>query len=133
MNIGLLRKIAAKGLQFPNTIDMVVWGKRELQDEDHPCGAVGCIAGTAVLMEAPERFKELALLISRYPFFAGSQFAADACRALELNVTDGNRLFHVCEWPESFKDDYLSTLTAPDRSEVISNRIEHFIATEGRE
>jgi len=92
------------------------------------CGTAACIAGWAVALH-----KKL------NPAKA-SQFSGPwdvALKVLRLNnCNDGGRLFHIDNWPEQFYDEYNNAMRAKDAKGMAvaaSKRIDHFIATKGKE
>lgn len=125
MNIPLLRQIAEKAIEFPETFDMDRWGFTLPSDKAHPCGAVGCIAGTAVVLTEPARF--LRLVDNRGDWFLAGK------NALDLSTREAERLFFTRDWPPTFMHRYNRAIRAKLRARIAVERIEHFIATEGRE
>lgn len=122
-NVRLLRRIARKALKAPEAVQMAPWGARVKKDEAHPCGAVGCIAGTAVLLDSPHMFS--ALVKARY--HANWQDAG--MKALGLLQHEAESLFYVSLWPAAFAIRHHTAPTPKAKARVIAARIEHFIKT----
>lgn len=72
-----------------------------------PCNTVGCIAGWSSLLK-------LGLI--------------DLLTEDEKNI-----LYYVHNWPSTFCDQYLNAKTPLERATVTCARIDHFIATDGKE
>jgi hypothetical protein len=123
MNVELLRKIAAVIQERPAEFGMDAWH----------CETQHCIGGySQVLTGSPENDKagEMAAILE-IEFIpdtstgSGPDHADDICEA--------GRLFYRENWPAeflNFDDDGYEDGTSPAKAAA---RIEHFIATEGRE
>jgi hypothetical protein len=121
MNVELLRKVEEKILAEPSRFDMSTFVDRGV------CGTTYCIGGWAATLSGKEVSNKYHKDDSKDP---GQE---------ELGLTDeeADRLFYTNCWPEEFlpegwqetDDDVSESITA--RQAV--DRIEHFIATEGRE
>lgn len=120
MNTKLLQKVANAILDEPTHFDM--------SDYLNYCGTTACIGGHAVAIS--ERMPELRNL--RNLWMIGESIADRAKSDIEINQHQSNRLFRVSNWPKRFQ--VIETLPLPEeRSEIAFWRIQHFIATEGRE
>lgn len=114
MNVELLGKIKDLILAEPEKLNMDHWTPVER------CGTACCIAGWACVLGGVTRTRAI--------------YTADTARELlGLNFEDSQRLFFPDGWPKQFtpeEDDFeYNVITA----EQAANRIDHFIATEGRE
>lgn len=128
MNIELLRAVAAKWIEFPQTLDMEDWGGSVPPDDAHPCGAVGCFFGTAVLIADPSRFNGL---IDRG---TNSMWEKAGKDVLDLSFGQADILAYVRNWPPDFRNAYYASCPGSlPRAEMARDRLEHFIRTEGRE
>lgn len=105
MNEDLLRKVQAKIRAEPESLDMGEF-----------CGTVCCIAGHACLISGHRGPRKLA-----------------AIRILEIDDEMAARLFFTPGWPKSFRDRYYFARTKTAEAQITCDRIDHFIATEGRE
>ena len=149
MNIKLLRQIQKYILAEPRRFQMVEWILRRIKgewylndrtrtfngDEEElprripPCNTASCIAGTAVLLGAPRQQTKL----------TGDQLRMLASKLLQLEddmrvdytQSPAGRLYFMRFWPGKFQ-----TAARPGTKAFAENackRIDHFIATEGRE
>lgn len=147
INVTLLREIAAKAIKYPETIEMRDWGMVAKKDKEHPCGAVGCIAGTAVLMTDKKEFRKLAADSMQAESFAlevsAKSFALEVSAKLKfrnrgteilgLTKRQAEKLFLVEEWPYELAQKYKWAETKREEAQIIAERIELFIKTNGRE
>lgn len=135
MNVKLLRKIQKHILAEPLRFNMRWWKwqgielERKVAEGVHPavppCGTVACIAGWAQELEAPKSRRNT---------------ASHATILLGLTFDQSMRLFTLPshdplpgEWPKKFARAYLSARTPRGRASAAVRRIDHFIATKGRE
>lgn len=127
MNVELLRKVQKHILEEPRRLNMdVVLNKVDTKIKHNPpCGTVGCIAGWTVMLTGNEGE------FGRYDL---------AVQLLDLNGTQRDKLFReprmseeLLGWPATFAKRYMRAKTAKTRAKVTSDRIDHFIQTEGRE
>lgn len=113
MNIPLLRQIQAQIIQHPDTFEMRDWD----------CGTAACIAGWAI----------------RLTHKASNQcgYYRPAMNALDLNGNQGELLFYRKNWPREFCVPDVSRLLGGSTEKAYAKaavaRIDHFIATEGKE
>lgn len=106
MNTELLLKVKAKILAEPEHFDMGRF-----------FGTECCIAGHALILAG----------------LACCNVEQESKRVLELRNTQVDRLFYIEDWPVKFRLGYVGADTDPRRSQIAADRIDHFIATEGRE
>lgn len=183
MNIRLLNKIMDHIEEEPRRFNMEAWYvdvseavKMERRGEDYeyvmeeanknfelfqdsndipPCGAVGCLAGTAcILSGAVQPLGKAEVINGRtvlsYQDPAGGWFNAGRA-ALDLSIEQAKRLFFLRKgmgllgdeamdtdegffWPEPFASEYRYNSNDPAaRAEIVKRRIAHFIATNGVE
>lgn len=140
MNVELLRKIAAVIQEKPREFDMNGWHQSAHQygmalcdlpkDEQVSCDTTHCIAGWAQVL-APDRDCQV-------------RASLDARRLLDLTPEQADRLFYVeiedggTGWPLKFRGrpnkgmDKLESMWSMTPKQAAA-RIEHFIATEGKE
>jgi hypothetical protein len=121
MNVGLLREIQKIIEADPEGFDMV----RYAQDRsDDPCGTAYCIAGHAILLSEP----------NFGGWFCNERSFRKGMEVLELTYEQAEALFHTSSWPSSFRERLLKAWWSPKENAKIGvERIDHFIATEGRE
>jgi hypothetical protein len=124
MNIKLLEKVANAILDEPRKFDMGSWAK---PSDLSPCGTACCIAGHAVAIGMALPSLQQVDVMDDNDMFAVARNA----RAL-IGSSDLGNLFHLDDWPIEFRHAYWSA-TREERGEVGFWRIQHFIATEGRE
>lgn len=142
MNVELLRKIQAAVIQEPKRLYMDKWimiegdaaepGDMAEIIEYPACGTVGCIAGWAVILndQKGNSVKNTARKFLAGIFLRTSQLAKEA---LDLEHDAAGRLFYVHYWPTKYAQDYSHTQDPVEKAKVAVARIEHFIATEGKE
>lgn len=126
MNTELLLKVKAAILAEPKTFQMWQWVET---DSDSPCGTSACIAGHAVAID--RGMKRLNGLLSM-----DESIESKGCQALELTPKQANTLFFRVHWPTNFSEDYEDEMdngSAIGMAQSAAARIDHFIATDGRE
>lgn len=97
------------------------------QLETPPCGTACCFAGAVYLQG--KRIKNL----NRRSFEWASKVEPFAISHLGITDQQGEKLFHVSNWPVYFNQAYASATTPIERVYVGAARFEHFIATDGQE
>lgn len=122
MNVELLLKVKEAILADPKTYDQENW-----------CGTACCIAGHAVAIAQPSLY-----LGARDGMGGGAAIVYDAANlALDLYGYEFDKLCASGDnWPEPFASEYCEADAAGDagqRAAVAARRIDHFIATDGRE
>lgn len=90
------------------------------------CGTVGCIAGWACILSLNEN--ELKHID---PEYKGAELLGLDCDS--GFSTNSARLFFTSCWPKSLMEDYEQAGSVSERANIAAKRIDHFIATEGRE
>ena len=153
----ILRKVKTRVLKEPGRLDMREWAISK-SDFRPPCNTVGCIAGNVLVAEMLDqgvKFKRGEDMLDRYLEQNYEGIGMAARRVLELDEDQYNRLFFVGFWPAKFraaKDPWGDwDLVLPmDRAvawpvkgrlkpqgkpyaQVVANRIQHFIDTDGDE
>lgn len=139
MNVKLLKKIKQTILRRPKQFYMNMWFETDEREYSH-CGTAACIAGWAYTIGGDHKKSKtfspkVAMLtltdrshIGNFGFGA-SKLREEATRLLEINDEQALRLFFTHMWPDQFRcADHLMT-----NAENAAKRIDHFIATEGRE
>lgn len=122
MNIELFRRVQEKILAKPKRFEMDDWF----------CGTTACIAGHAALLSGHRRRKHSSLLVVKN----GVEQLVDRAALKELRIDRlmASRLFYAGNWPDQFRYAYDHRTTTPQqRAQIASDRIDHFIATKGRE
>lgn len=135
MNVELLRQIQTVILEEPKRVDMGDWidSRRTNLPE---CGTVGCIYGWAKAITTSLRGKELSNLVWGMEGMDGTdgRYLDDGAKLLGLTEPQACRLFFDCDWPARFRHALnRAKRQTPEYAQVVSDRIDHFIATEGAE
>lgn len=122
MNVKLLRKIAKVIQERPREFDMRwLHVKNNALGWDEPaemdCGTAHCICGWAAV-------------IKNNPNLQNNVIGYEAFGILPAQA---NRLFFVGGWPSALRERYKKAKLDRTRARIAAARIEHFIATEGRE
>lgn len=157
MNVELLRKLQAYILEDTGRINMEEGlctfsvAKADLNHSKRPlCGTVGCIAGNVLVLCSgvkPRKgfvsFQDVldAFNIVKDSFvlcvgaFHGERGIREkAIELLNFDNTQADRLFVLSNWPDYFITKIVDLRPGTKKyAKVISDRIDHFIATEGRE
>lgn len=126
MNVKLLRKIAKVIQNKPWEFDMQFWHRDPITRKfwgtptkaAKACGTTHCFAGWAHLLDG--RFPRTATIDA-------------ATQILALTEEQRYRLFFSDNWPEEFCEGFTDNGEQLISARVAAARIEHFIATEGRE
>lgn len=136
MNVRLLRKVKRHILDEPRRYDQngilstglepsTIYRQGERQWRVPSCGTVACIGGWAFILAPGTKPPEMDF-----------DFAQNA---LGLTGKQRDRLFaaasdlNIGYWPEKFVRAYQSAKSPAARASVAAERIEHFIATKGKE
>lgn len=133
MNVELLQQVKQRILAEPEHFDMDYWVAET-------CGTVCCIGGWAARLSGFVHIS--ADGETWFPTAKGRRALRDRgcfdddpdvfAAALELE-DDGATLFHVEAWPADLADRYASANSYFKRAQIAAERIDRFIATEGRE
>jgi len=138
MNTKLLLRVKRAILRHPKQFDMSRWFFYVGADVPR-CGTTACIAGWALTLDgkttplkmAKRLYKKLTGGELREGGAMGGIYNNDiesrAAKALGLTEHQARWLFHVHNWPREFQN---GVNPSP---ELAAQRIDHFIATEGRE
>jgi hypothetical protein len=118
MNIELLQRVKTHILEEPRRLSMNAWfyNVNPEQGGNPPCETVGCIAGWADFL--------------KHGVVIGNEQIGSS---LELTGDQRKRLFYAHYWPEPFWTRYIYSTSKEENAKVTADRIDHFIATEGRE
>lgn len=136
MNVYLLEQIKMAIEAEPAQFVMARWfsGPRTIADNyDLPrkipnCGTAACIAGWAYSIRAERTPAEARDLVmgSAVPLVGAE-------RLLAVSPRQFSRLCHVSGWPEHFREGWMKEATLEGRARIACDRIDWFIATDGRE
>lgn len=130
MNVELLKQVATKlrRMRHKKHFNMHEWAQQT------SCGTAACIAGHTLMLQGAKPVKFVptwgsrGALTSLFLTKNGKEvFASEAATtALGLTAEQADRLFYAENWPHGF---------AKGRTDpkVAAARIDHFIATKGRE
>lgn len=136
MKTRLLKKVAEHIKEEPRRLDMEKWTDvvDPVYADSPPCGTVGCIAGWACMLNGDKPTPGGG---SQIYFFSRGQ------ELLGLTKDQADRLFtapalafewkSAPTWPKKFARRYEKAKTPKGRASATLARIEHFIATKGRE
>lgn len=136
MNVELLLKIKAAVLEEPLRLNMNRWVINPAAQAYYqnggvpPCNTVACLAGWAVALTKNLRGKAL------FDFHneLGTNIESEASELLNLSDSSRQALFYVQNWPYEFADRLTHARGGtPEYARITADRIDHFIATEGRE
>lgn len=135
MNVKLLQKVKQAILDHPKQFEMDRWFQDSLRfglkgynvKPAGGCGTAACIGGWAQHLS----FGKSTLAETKLKTFY--EIAPDAYKLLKLSSDTGQRLFVQGEWPTPFRTDYIKAKTPLQRAKAAAARIDHFIATKGRE
>lgn len=153
--LDILRAVKKRIMAEPASLRMEDWvipGNTDLRDEtdDSFCGTTACIGGHAVLAAGMLRAK----LPKDASVDETSSWTRKAKRELQFREVDGwllggaealmrqtmdltpsqaDRLFHVEGWPRLHRHAYEQARSPEHRAVSTLARIDHFIATSGRE
>jgi len=142
MNIEMLNRVKQTILDEPRKLDMNVFLKRYPDEmlgraEDFtPCGTHACIAGWACILDIMDKRGITVEEISRDTIRNKDDYENEygkAGKILAINRVEQYKLFYLEDWPSEFTKRYDDSKTAQERAEVTAQRIEHFIATDGKE
>lgn len=144
MNVRLLRKVANHIAAEPQRLIMgrACRTGREIFDEDHsrpglathdvsfsvkpPCNTAACYAGWSLILGANANPEDIS-----------DDFWVDvknrAMALLQLEPIQAINLFQLKNWPHQFRCRYVKAKSAKGRASAAVGRIEHFIATKGKE
>lgn len=129
MNVKLLRRIKKHILEEPKRLIMGDWlvkgepGQFFTGDGNHAqkfanCGTAACIAGWACILTKQS--------------VAPGQWLRDL-GAQVLGIEPYGGLLEVSEWPQPFQHEYIDAKTPKKRARIAAERIDHFIATKGKD
>lgn len=118
MNVELLRRIKVHILEEPKRLYMGFWrisNRDFFKDPDRmpECGTVACIGGWAEVLSG--------------------NFDNNPEATLDITQEQASRLFYESHWPAQFRDWDNRGDGSEKTAHRAADRIEHFIATEGRE
>ena len=120
----LLRKVQAHILAHPEEFDMDYW----------ICGTTACIAGHAALMSGYRDGQSLRSINWLLDAEGNACSPIDAgASVLDVNPDQADRLFFIENWPPGFREPYVNATEREEIARAASDRIDHFIATDGRE
>lgn len=127
INVALLRKIQKQILAEPRQFQMNTWFSET--DDFHKqvevkCGTAACIGGWAVTIAKKTKPSEY--------WKAGWDTLPEAKKLLRITISGVERLFTVSNWPDKFRHAYYDAKTNQGQAQAASDRIEHFIKTNGR-
>lgn len=91
-----------------------------------PCGTAACIAGWSHILGMPNPDAQTTTRM------LWSDVQRQASRLLGINTEQAQRLFYLRNWPKELRDRFLDATLAFTRASVARERIDMFMATEGR-
>jgi hypothetical protein len=135
MNVQALEETRHDILMNPLAVDIGAWGH---EDKSAPCGYVGCIAGHGAVRYLTQVFPGTCVHIEASGLYTngvwrGSSYSV-GMQAFGLTDEQADRLFMVSNWPTEFRKKILLTVAeTPEHARIVAARIDHFLATEGKE
>lgn len=123
MNVELLNRVVEKFRRFPDTLWMNTWAVKTEVSKEAPCGTIGCIAANAAMLTYKIPLENVGSPDIPWPTMGKE--------ALELSNEQADRLFYLRSWPERFARAYHYAVSAAARVEVLADRVQHFIETDG--
>lgn len=134
MNVGLLLQVKDHILEEPRRLNMDILFLN-LREEDiwfydlpaPPCNTVGCIAGFAAALSGTRD------LTSYQGGMAALGLTREEAERLFTEPRHWNNMCFRYHWPEDYARAYLAATNPTGRAQATAARIDHFIATEGRE
>lgn len=123
--------------EFPDTFMMASFMRRHAIDAEHPCGTVGCLAGTLVYLDEGPLSGKVAHAewdpAEQDDKTDGDSIAARAMNLLEIDPGAACKLWYVSEWPEPFRSRHTDEYDNPNVYKFTAqdgiDRITHFMAT----
>jgi hypothetical protein len=131
MNVELLQKVKAHVLEEPRRVFMGAWCLQDvhirlngLQVPD--CNTIACISGWSAQLYNQDRRLSIGM-----PGYVRDR---EGEIALDITLEQAGRLFYLVEWPDDLYFKIKDTiLQSTEYAQVVAERIDRFIATEGRE
>lgn len=121
LNYALLQKVRDRIAAIPESYNQTTWYS---PDDYAPCGTTACIAGEAIICEAPtvtEGIERLKAAVNSYSFRGEYATAYDWGRkALKLNDSEAAVLFngYGTRWPGEFGHKFGRARSAKGRAKV---------------
>ncbi len=132
MNVELLKRVKQAILAVPERMGMEDWAKAS---DTAPCGTVGCIYGWGKALETGLRGKELrdSITYSVQSLYADARYMPDD-NPFDLTISQKMRLYFTSGWPMEYRQEIMNwEPQTPQYAQVVADRIDHFIATNGAE
>lgn len=142
--VKLLRQVQEELTAEPKRFSMATWLRTPFNDDTTPaCGTVGCVAGWVVILAKQETMRRNSQETGALPVPSIRDIARDAIldnksvpvlarQELDLTPQQGERLFHIENWPSLYKSNYRFAKDARGRVEAMVSRINQFINSDGR-
>lgn len=135
--VRLLRKIQKFLIEEPRRFDMLEGvidssGRPSLLEQP-PCGTACCIAGAGYVIANNVHLDHTSIGFGRIYDFFGDKYKLDGATRDRLFYTRYQAGPFSISWPMLYSDAYKNAKTPLERACVGVARIEHFIATDGRE
>jgi hypothetical protein len=141
MNVKLLRKIQRVILKRPTQVNMSTWFSAEHGAEE--CGTTACIAGWAITLDLAKGKRPTPLAAAKKIAPGNSHWVAGnhakkvralANRLLGIKRFMATRLYLAGAWPDEFRERITNGHSCtPEYAKAVSDRIDHFIKTNGKE
>ncbi len=140
LTVERLRKVEELICEEPKRMHMGSWVVDDLEDILNqelipPCHTVACIAGWSLVQERIDNgYQFLATDRHRLDGISHGSIQIHALKYLQLTEEEGDSLFFGANWPGQFKVNlYYAKPQTPEYAAIVIERIEHFIATGGKE
>lgn len=133
MNVELLKKVAAKFRRMRHKKHFTM----EVYAQKTDCGTAGCVFMHALIISGYKPKFDRRYRSDSYSFISPAGRTCDAfragCRVLRLTAAQGMLLVSAANWPAEFGGGYDPNPKLYNNPKVAAARIEHFIATNGKE
>lgn len=150
MNVKLLKRIQRAIKRRPAQFNMDRWFSQ------HPnvphCGTTACLAGWALTLDARKAHQKASPLKAARQFLESCgerqrtyirvgglynfRMVEQGAMLLEISKEQAEKLFFVHNWPSNFRNEYQSNVDFNHQlkaAQIVSDRIDHFIKTDGKE
>lgn len=122
MNTKLFEHIIECIQAEPTQFDMYMW--QIWNTKESTCGSTACIAGWAAWLTSPDSVKDLDNNVLNLGYW---EISSQAIKALEITEEQAQKLFHVDNWPEKYRNEYRLLLDPQKLADCAVERIKYFM------